>query len=190
MDEKEKSLADLVDSLNNSIDDLRKDKIPTNNLPSNLSIMLSGVSDQIGIQTLFSPKVDSVLNGLFDNIMSGKFDSVISGATNLNDLVDSLGDRIGENYFKGDISKRLLGTISNSINSQQFVNTKSKMKKALLVIKDVKQEGKTITDKGEKKKFDQAVYALKKTMKVAITIYKQRKKITDRVIKGLKYAVA
>jgi hypothetical protein len=61
--------------------------------------------------------------------------------------------------------------------------------RAILVLKDLRRERKFIRDKETKKKYDDAVYAVYQGLKIINKIYKNRKMVNDRLLKGVKNIV-
>ena len=92
---------------------------------------------------------------------------------------------IGTGFFNGRIGGRVVETIKNSVNSVKFQKTSSKIKKVLLILKNLKRNIKTYNDPIERQKYEEALYAIKSVISVIATIYKNRKKINGKVVKGL-----
>ena len=61
--------------------------------------------------------------------------------------------------------------------------------RAIIVIKDLRYERKFIKDKETKKKYDDAVYAIYQGLKIINKIYKNRKMVNERLLKGVKNIV-
>jgi fructose-1,6-bisphosphatase len=61
--------------------------------------------------------------------------------------------------------------------------------RAIIVLKDLRYERKFIKDKETKKKYDDAVYAVYQGLKIINKIYKNRKMVNERLLKGVKNIV-
>ena len=61
--------------------------------------------------------------------------------------------------------------------------------RAIIVLKDLRYERKFIKDKETKKKYDDAVYAIYQGLKIINKIYKNRKMVNERLLKGVKNIV-
>jgi 8-oxo-dGTP pyrophosphatase MutT (NUDIX family) len=165
----------LVKSINKSIDDMSKEAKKEKKeikLPSNSQIMLSAGSDDIGIETVFSGKLDSVVSSLFDKILMGDFD-----LGSVPEKVEELLSKVEKTAFKGELSQRLVNNITNSINSDKFKTTQSKIKKCLLIIRNLQKEYRSEKDKEKRKKLKQATNAILEVLKLTGRIYKVRKKL-------------
>lgn len=177
-------LEDYIMSINKSITTMQKGKPTKVQIPSNFQIMLSGVTDQIGLTTLFSPKVDAIVGKLFDSIFNGRTNAVESAANNLDNIMDTIGIN-SEKSFEGPISKTVVDSITNSVNSEKFNSTKSKIRKCLIILKDLERKRSDFEDDASKKKYSDSVYAVKQTLKIVAKILKQRSLITERLKRGL-----
>ena len=175
-------IEELVHSIDQSMKEISNEKLPTK-IPNNLQIILSGVSDEIGVQTLFSDKIDSVIGKLFDCIISGNYSAVENGTN----ILDSILTKIGLNQysFEGELSKRIMQTMADSISSAKFNKTRSNLKKGMIILKDLQRESKNEDNPIKKKKLEDATYAIKKVFKITAKIYSQRKHINNRVKRGL-----
>ncbi len=186
----DKELEELIASANKQIASVteKSDATPIGKLPSNMSILLSGVNNVSGLNILFSGGVDSVLGKLMDAIISGKdvdFDKIEKGITG---IFDKIG--LGEGSFEGPISKTVIGTIQDSMNSTNYLSMKNKIGKARLVLKNLEKKKGTFNDPELEKKYKETLKAIKSTLKFTITVYKHRRLINDKVQDGLKHIVA
>ena len=179
-----KDIEKLVKDINDSMTEMSKEKPAITRIPSNFEIIFSGVSNEIGIQTLFSDKVDAAIGKLFDAIVSGNFDTALNGANKFEDILNR-SNISGDQAFEGELSKRIMNVISNSVSSSKFNKTKSNIKKALLVLKDLNKDAKTEKDPEKRKKLMDASFAIKRVLTIVMKIYKMRKKITVRVKNGI-----
>ena len=181
------SLVKYLEDLNNSIEELQKqknDSIDEKDIPSNFKIIMSGVSDSKALDFLFSSGLDKIVDKLFELITVGNFENLNNSLDQVNKIFEKLG--LGEGSFEGPVSKTLVANIQRSVSSINFNKTKSNIKKCLLVIKNLKQQSKVIDDKEIKKKYLESVYALKRVLKLLTKIYKARKLIDEKVKRGLK----
>lgn len=190
MENNEKTIAELIDSLNNSIEDIRNHPTTFDRVPSTLEIMVRGVSDSKAIDMLFSPKMDGIINGLFEKIQSGDFEKIIQNGDQLKNIVNTL---FGEGSFQGPVSTAVLNNIQASVSSYKYQTMKSNlgktvatMKKIRLMTKNLEKGAKQFDKNSEEyKKYKEAVYAIKKVLKFASIIYRNRKIINKKVYNGL-----
>jgi len=183
------SIESLIGSLNSTIDDMRSASASAKvgPVPSTMKILLSGANNSKAVDFLFSTHLDSLLEGLFDAIISGNFDKVIASDEQIKKVFAMVG--LGEGSFEGEISQRVITSIMASTNSVKFNNVKSKARKAYLVVRNLEKQTRTIKDPVQKKKYKDSVYALKRVLRYANRIYRNRKLINARVIKGLNNVV-
>jgi hypothetical protein len=189
MDTNLKELESMINQVNSDIDHMRKNKkeVKDSDLPSNLKIMLSGISDSKAIEFLFSHNIDKMLERLFSLFMSGDINTILSNKDKIKELFQELG--FGEGSFEGPVSKRIMMSMNASINSGNFSKLESNMRKALFVIGNLERESKNIKGKREREKYNEAVNAIKQVMRFAAAIYRNRKIINNKVIKGLQNIV-
>lgn len=179
----EKSIDELLDSINAAVDEIHKHPTKIEKAPSTLEIVLSGVSNEKGVGFLFSNSVDNLVNNLLSQASSGNLGFKIDEKA-ITNIFDKFG--IGEGSFEGPISRAIVDTIDKSISSSRFQSTKSKLKKVMLVYKELKKKRKEFEDNPElRKKYDDAIYALKKILTLVWKIIKSKKVITVRVSRGL-----
>jgi hypothetical protein len=176
------TLENLIFSIEKEIDSIRKTPKQTKELPSNLKILLSGVSSSNGINFLFSQNIDVLLEKLFDLFNSGKIEELLLNEDKLKEIFEKIG--IGEGSFEGEISKAVINSIQTSIQSEKYLKTKTKIQKALIVLKALKQKAKSFQGK-ERKKYEDALYACKRLLQIVYKIYKNRKLVNERLLKGL-----
>lgn len=190
MENNDETIAELIDSLNNSIENIRANPTRIDRMPSNLEIIARGVSDSKAIDFLFSPKMDGIIDGLFEKIQSGDFIDILNNKERLQKIVNTL---FGEGSFQGPISTAVLNNIQNSMTSYKYQTMKSHlgktiaaMKKKNLLIKNLRKGSTQFKNNPEElKKYKDAVYAIKQALKFAEIIYKNRKIINDKVRRGL-----
>lgn len=154
-----------------------------NKTPEFISTQIDGIPSIKAIDFLFSPQIDKVIDTLLDVCINGKFDAMLDGLSRFVKTFDSMG--IGTGFFNGRIGGRVVETIKSSVNSVKFQKTSSKIKKVLLILKNLKRNIKTYNDPIERQKYEEALYAIKSVISVIATIYKNRKKINGKVVKGL-----
>lgn len=119
------SLENYIDSLNDSISEIEKNNISSvrqADLPSNLKILLGGISDSGAINFLFSDKVDQLIEKLFDMVMSGNFEQILNSQDDIGKIFEKVG--IGTGYFEGEISKTVIQTIQKTTSSMKFKKIK------------------------------------------------------------------
>ena len=87
--ENEKSIAELINSLSDSIEDIRQHPTNTTRIPSNFEIIVRGISDSSGLDFLFSSKLDGIINGLFQKIQSGDFEQIIKSEKTVTIIMDT-----------------------------------------------------------------------------------------------------
>jgi len=178
-------LEKLMDDVNDSIEKIRSKKIEVKNedLPSNLKLLLSGISDSRAIDFLFSNNVDKMLEKLFDLVSSGDIDKILANEDKMKEIFKNIG--FGEGSFEGPVSRAVLGSIRASVDSAKFAKLRDNMRKALLIMKNLERQSKYFKNQDQKKRYDEAVYAVKQIMKFAAKLYKNRKIINSKVFDGL-----
>lgn len=149
----------------------------------NQVMSFAGLSDAKGLNLLFSPVIDKAIDNVLDMFITGNFDSVLSKLDNISNVLSNGG--VGEGLFTGEISQRIIASIKNSMQSYKFNKTGSKIKKALIVLKNLKAQAKQIVNPETRKKFEDAMYALNAILKTLKSLYKNRKFVNDRLISGI-----
>jgi hypothetical protein len=184
-----KNLENLVDEINSSIDEVREKKIEVkdSDLPSNLSILLSGVSDSKAVNFLFSSNLDKILEKFFAMVSSGDIERLLQNEDQIKEIFRSIG--LGEGSFKGPISKAIIKNIQTTTESMKFNKLKDNVKKVFMLIKNLESSAKDFKDKEIKKKYEETVHALKRVLRFAYVVYKNRSIINKKVISGLKNIV-
>lgn len=155
----------------------------TETIPSGINMSLSGIGSERAIAFLFSPNIDKLIDNILDICINGKFDVLNDMINKLVGYCDTMG--IGSGFFGGKIGSNVILTIKNSVNSIKFQKTASKIKKVLLVLKNLQKTAKTYKDPVERQKYEDAIYAIKSVVSIVATLYKNRAKINGRVIKGI-----
>lgn len=190
MDNKEKTISELIDSLNNSIEDIRQHPTKSDKMPSNLEIIARGVSDSKAIDFLFSKKMDGIIDGLFEKIQNGDFETIINNKEKIEKIVNTL---FGEGSFQGPISTAILNNIQISVSSYRYQTMRSHLGKTVATMKKIKLMTKNL-ERGAKqfkgnedqyKKYKDAVYAIKQVLKFVAVVYRNRKLINRKVYNGL-----
>ena len=153
----------------------------------NQVMSFAGLSDAKGLNLLFSPVIDKAIDNVLDMFITGNFDSVLSKLDNISNVLSNGG--VGEGLFTGEISQRIIASIKNSMQSYKFNKTGSKIKKALIVLKNLKAQAKQIVNPETRKKFEDAMYALNAILKTLKSLYKNRKFVNDRLISGIRNLV-
>jgi reverse gyrase len=178
-----------IDEINHTVDEIRNKQIEVsdNELPTNLSIMLSGISNSNAVNFLFSNNVDKLIQRLFDLVISGDIDKILDNEESMKRIFSVLG--FGEGAFEGKISRTVISTIKHSTHSASYNRTKNSLKKVMIVIDNLNRMKNTLIDPAERKKYEDAVYAVKKVIRFVGKIYKNRKIINNRVAAGLRNIV-
>lgn len=180
-----KKINELLDDVNGSIDEMRSKKIEVKDseLPSNLSLMIPGLSSSRAIDFLFSGNVDVLLDKLFNMVASGDIEKILQNEEKMKEVFQAFG--FGEGSFEGPVSKSVIRSIQASTESAKFNKMKSNLRKAQLVIKNLERQARFLKDKEQRKKYEEAIYAIKKVLKIAAKIYKNRNLINKKVKRGL-----
>lgn len=188
------SMNDYLDSINYSIESIRKNKDEllkvNDDLPSDFKLMMSmddKNKDSRALQFIFDTKLDKLIDNLLNKVMIGDYSDIERYAQVIKKVFEMAG--IGEGAFEGPVSQALMQNITNSLNSIDFTVTKNKIRKCIILLRNLKYQSKFIKDKDVKRKYLEAVHALKQTLKFVAKVYKDRRIITNRVVTGLKYAV-
>lgn len=190
MNDNDKTIKELIDSLNNSIQDIREHPTKVDRIPSNFEIMVQGVMDANGLDMLFSPKVDNLLNSLFKAIENGNFEKILSNKDLIQNMLD---DIFGKGSFQGPISNSVINNIQATVQSQKYQTMKSNinsavtvLKKKNLILKNLKKGKANFKFNPDLyKKYDEAVYAIKQVIKFAERIYRNRRIVNRKVFNGL-----
>lgn len=184
-----KEIERLVAEINRSADGIRKSggkvrQISDEQLPSNFSLMLSGVTDSKAIRTLFSTRLDVLIDNLMNLALSGdlmgNIEKFVTNEEELKRFLDSLG--FGEGSFKGPVSTTILGTVRDSIESMDYLKLDSDAKKIAFVYKRLRMKWWSFWNKPDlRKKYSEALSSIRKILEVVAKVYRNREKI----IKGL-----
>jgi hypothetical protein len=176
----------LINEINKSADQLRNKKIEVKekDLPSNMSLMFTGVSNSKALDFLFSSRLDTLLEKLMALAMSGELmtniEKFFTNEEDIKKLFDSIG--FGEGSFEGPVSKTILQSIQGSMESDKYKKAKNDTQKIKIVYKNLKTKWFAFWNKpAERKKFEEAMYAIEKILKIINQVYKNRVKL----LKGL-----
>ena len=153
-------------------------------IPQQMNLQIDGISSTGGIDLLFAPYIDKIMDKLLDLFISGDYNQILDKLNNITSIFSKGG--IGRGFFDGDVSKTIINSIKNSTRSLNYNKTNSKIKKALIIVRNLKRQMRKIPDPETRKKYEDAVYALTALTKMLKSIYKNRKYLNDRVLKGLK----
>lgn len=186
---KSKSIKDIekiIKEINDSAEEIRKRKtdVKNLNLPSNLSLMLTGVADSKTLDYLFSSRLDTLIEKLMSMAMSGELlnniEKFLSNEEDIKKLFNSMG--FGEGSFEGPISQTILNTVKSSMESDKYKKAKSDTDKIKIVYKNLKAKWFSFWNKPvERKKYEQAMYAIEQILRIVARVYKNR----ERILKGL-----
>lgn len=191
MENNEKTISELIDSLNSSIEDIRHHPIKTDKtkLPSDFEILTSGINGAQGLTLLFSPNVDKLIGKLFQMVIDGDYDDILRYQNQIKAVADLI---FGEGSFEGQVSTRVLNSLQNTMSSYKYNTMKSylgktvtTLKKTRLIMKNLKKDSKGIQDKEELQKYRESIYAIKQVLKIAEKIYRNRKFINRKVCSGI-----
>jgi hypothetical protein len=181
-----KDIEKLINEINKSADELRKKKIEVKekDLPSNMSLMFTGVSNSKALDFLFSSRLDTLLEKLMTLAMSGELmtniEKFFTNEEDIKKLFDSIG--FGEGTFEGPVSKTILQSIQDSMESDKYKKAKNDTQKIKTIYKNLKVKWFSFWNKPkERKKFEEAMYAIEKILKIVAQVYKNRVKL----LKGL-----
>lgn len=194
MTDNEQTIEELVKSINDSITDMREHPVEVTKLPSNFEILVKGVTNSKAIDFLFSTKLDSVMEKMFNAIQSGDFSSIIENKESIEGLVENI---FGKGSFQGPVSQTVLNSVQASMMSYKYQTMKSHLGKTMTTLKKMKfimknlekQKSQFKGNPEEYKKYKDAVYAIKQTLKFAAKIYRNRRIINDKVYRGLNNVV-
>ena len=166
--------------------DLDSDKKEYNDqeIPQHMSLQIDGISSTGGIDLLFAPYIDKIMDKLLDLFITGDYVQILEKLNNITSIFSKGG--VGRGFFDGEVSQTIINSIKNSTRSLNYNKTNSKIKKALIIVRNLKRQMKRIPDPETRKKYEDAVYALTALTKMLKSIYKNRKYLNDRVLKGLK----
>lgn len=153
-------------------------------IPQHMSLQIDGISSTGGIDLLFAPYIDKIMDKLLDLFITGDYEQILEKLNNITSIFSKGG--VGRGFFDGEVSQTIINSIKNSTRSLNYNKTNSKIKKALIIVRNLKRQMKRISDPETRKKYEDAVYALTALTKMLKSIYKNRKYLNDRVLKGLK----
>jgi hypothetical protein len=179
-----KQIEKLISEINSSAEKLRKKKIivKDEDLPSNLKLMLTGVTDSKAINFLFSSRVDVLLDKLLTLAMSGELlaniEKFITNEEDIKKLFDSFG--FGEGSFEGPVSKTILNTVRDSMESEKYMKLSSDAKKVKYIYQKLTMKWWSFWNKPDlRKKYEQALYAIEKILRIIANVYENRIKIVN-----------
>jgi hypothetical protein len=181
-----KELDKIISEINSSVDEMRKRKprkIKDEDLPSNIKLMVNGVSNSKALDFLFSTRLDKLLEKLMDLAMSGELltnvEKFFSNEKDIKELFGSLG--FGEGSFEGPVSKTILNTVRDSMENDKYLKMKNDAEKIKFIHKKLRMKWFSFWKKpNERKKYEQALYAIEEILKIVSKVYKNR----ERLIKG------
>ena len=174
------SIMSCMNDMSSDSKDLKQTDLP-------VALNIDGLYSSKSLEFLFSAVSDGLIDKILDVFNRGDFNSVIELCKKFANMLNQMG--VGNGIFQGEISNRVIHVIQSSINSTRFNKTKTKLKKSLLIVKNLKKQAKYITDAETKEKYLNAVMALKTMVNVINNVYENRKKINKEVVTGLKSLV-
>jgi hypothetical protein len=181
-----KDIESLIDEINKSAEELRSKKIEVKDkdLPSNLSLMFTGVSNTKALDFLFSSRLDTLLEKLMNLAMSGELltniEKFLTNEEEIKKLFKSFG--FGEGSFEGPVSKTILDSVRDSMESVKYKQAKTDVEKVKIVYKKLAVKWFSFWNKpAERKKYEEAMRAIKTILKIVSQVYKNRVKL----LKGL-----
>lgn len=152
-----------------------------------MKVQADGLYSIQSLNFLFSPTVDKIIDVLLDVCINGKFDLALNKLDQFVKMFDNMG--IGQGFFNGQIGSHVITSIKASVNSMKFQKTNNKLKKVLIILRNLKRGAKKFKDPIQKQKYDDALYAINAIITVVAQIYRHRKKLNDKVLKGLGHIV-
>jgi hypothetical protein len=180
-----KEIERIVADINRSADSMRKNKkkfkdIKTDELPSNIRMMIPGISGSKALEVLFSTRIDVLLDNLLTMAMSGELvnnvEKFLRNEEELKKFLDSLGFEKGS--FEGPVSSTVLGTIRDSMNSPEYYSIDSDSKRVAFVYKKLRMKWWSFWNKPDlRKKYERALEAIKQILLIVANVYKNREKI-------------
>ena len=184
------SITELIDSINSSIEDIRNHPTKITELPSNFEIMVRGVQDAEGIESLFSPKVDKIISSMFSSIEKMDYTKILENKDIIMRIMDGI---FGKGSFRGPVSTTVLNSIQATVMSQKYNETKKYLGKTLntlrkcnLVMKNLQRQQKNFKRGTEEyEKYKEAVDAIRAVLKFTARVYRNRKIINKKVYKGI-----
>lgn len=185
----DQNIAELLNSINSSIDDIKAH--PTKSPETSMiEIAVRGLTSSSAIDLLFSPKLDDICNKLLNDIESGNFEKVLANYDGAEKLVNSM---FGNGSFQGPVSRQIINSVSNSVNSYKYQTMKTRvskiatmLRKKRLVLKNLKKDEKVFKGDPETlKKYRDAVYAIKQVLKIIEKIYQNRKIVNKKLFDGV-----
>lgn len=191
MSEIKKDLTDqdikkILDEIDKEYEDIKNNPIEAKP-PSNLSLMLQGVENNKALDFLFS----SGLDHLIDKMMNIYFQAEsIDAIINNKELIDSIAKKTGlysKNKTKALITNKLYNALKEATSSEKFLKARTIMRKISLIIKKMKKEKKTITDKETRKKYEEVLDSFIKFFIFVAKIYKNRYLINEKVRNDISY---
>ena len=170
------------------LQDLSKSSSEYNNVSLQpVDLKIDGADSIKTMSFLFSPSVDKMVDALLDVCINGKFDVALEKLNQFVKMFDSMG--VGQGFFNGQVGSHIIAVIKSSVNSVKFQKTSSKIKKTLIVLKNLKRQAKRFNDLEVRQKYQDAIYAISSVIQVIASLYRQRNKINSRVLKGLNNVV-
>jgi hypothetical protein len=155
----------------------------TTSTPSSIPMKAEGLYSIQSLNFLFSPTVDKIVDTLLDICINGNFDNALTKLDQFVQMFNKMG--VGQGFFNGEIGSHVITTIKASVNSMKFNRTSNKIKKVLIVLKNLKREAKKFKDPIQRQKYEDALYAINSIITVIAQIYKHREKLNARVLRGL-----
>lgn len=187
------TIKELIDSINNSINDIRDHPVDAKDVPSNFEIMVRGISDSHAMDFLFSSGLDKIIEKLFTDISSGNFEEFEKHRETIEDVTEKI---FGPGSFKGPVSQTVLNSVQSTMMSYKYNNMKSllgknvaQMKKIRMIIRNLDKAKETLHTKDQIQKYKNAVYAIKKCLIFAAKVYRNRKIINRKVYNGIKNVI-
>ena len=119
--------------------------------------------------------IDKKVRVLFSGRREPLPEKVLNAMDKLVALMNKIG--IGKGSFSGPISKTVINTIIDSVKSPRYHMIKSNISDSLTtykrmnyVLKELKKKTNSFANKEEREKYKDAVYALKRALKITINL--------------------
>jgi hypothetical protein len=124
--------------------------------------------------------MDNLMNIALSGDLMSNIEKFLSNEDELKKFLESLG--FGEGSFEGPVSKTILDTVRNSIESMEYVKMDNDAKKVAFVYKKLRMKWWSFWNKPDlRKKYEQAMRAITDILEVVAKVYRNR----ERIVKGL-----
>lgn len=185
MDKQENEIANLLDNINDSIKSIQANQISTNDVPGTFNMMFSGASNGAIIKFIYDTNLDKLFDQLFDMLMNGDITEILEKCNSLENTLKTF-DIGTDKIFNTQVSKQMISVMKQTASSDKFNKQKNNIRKAMMLLRKLKQDAKRVQDKETRKKYNDSIYAFKQILKIMATVYRSRKHINARMEKGIR----